>query len=162
MNKTQLEPDTYYICDPCLVLSKIDYSRMITNNCDTEFIYNYFMAVQKVGGGIYTDIHDKEYSVDSGLFGIFSINLLDVNKSVDYLTKVTFTNKIEVCSDENEFIITDFATGKVLFKINFNIPDDEDDDDFYEEDSDSPYDFDENDFESQQDCCDDCPSWYPH
>lgn len=156
MNNTTLEAGSYIVCDPCEILSKADYNRMIVDSSE-PFISNPFMVAQRTehGDGIYEDTEGHEYCVDSGMIGIFTTAL--VSKNPGNHRKITCSDELLIQSDSTEFIVKNKKTGKMLVHIDMDLDEEEN-----EEEDDSIFDeWDENDFESAQDCDDERPSWYP-
>jgi hypothetical protein len=81
--KKTFSKGTYYIGDPCYVVSDDNWDKLLDN---TDFFQNEDQSYKgyqilagdtAYGDGTYTDNYRREYGVDAGLIGIFPIEAVD-------------------------------------------------------------------------------------
>lgn len=83
MFKKTFPPGTYYIGDPCYVVSDDNWQQLLD---DTNYFENENQSYKGLqilvgdtsyGDGTYTDNYRREYGVDAGLIGIMPIEVVD-------------------------------------------------------------------------------------
>ena len=151
MNKTILPAGTYYIGDPCYVISDssdaegieewhafLDASGILSDSNPTdggEFEYKGHMVWMNhtaYGDGSYLDQHGNEYGVDAGLIGTVPVEVADKEK-LDRTVKdkyghlQTFEHNISVEYTDGVFFITDGVKSVIIDT------DPKDDDEIYDE-----------------------------
>lgn len=127
MFKKTFPPGTYYIGDPCYVVSDDNWDKLLD---DTDFFENESQSYKGVqilagdtmyGDGEYEDNYGRKYGVDAGLIGIMPIDVIDKKyENIEELGSI-------VEFDENFVAIVDngvFKFGDVI--INTGDEDDED------------------------------------
>lgn len=145
----------YYIGDPCYLFDKswndiLGVTDMFENDISNYHGHRFFVGNTAYGDGVYFDDKGRKYPIDSGLIGILSVSMIDIDNHIkkeeisEFGNLVVFENDFG-CTIDNGY----FLFGNIVIKTNdgwdeeeedfWDYEDYDEDDDFWDDEEEDEY-----------------------